>query len=115
MSLIVRLEVDVEYVAEGICTERNMCDPKVGSPVLTVGSILGIRPGFFLGLSRGGLSAESTDDGSLGVRISSAVEGHWKKRRKCGRKWQQRDEKMAFHWLSTSISIHHEISPSAFI
>ena len=67
MSLIVRLEVDVEYVAEGICTERNMCDPKVGSPVLTVGSILGIRPGFFLGLSRGGLSAESSDNSSARV------------------------------------------------
>ena len=74
-TLFGELEIKVADVAKGVPTEGDVGDPEVGSPVLIVCSILGIRPGFFLGLSRGRLRAESTDDGSVGVRIPSAVEG----------------------------------------
>ena len=66
-TLFGELEIDVADVPEGILTEGDMSDPEVGSPVLIVCSILGIRPGFFLGLSRGGLSAESSDNSSARV------------------------------------------------
>ena len=38
-------------VAEGVLAKGDMSDPEVGSPVLAVGSVLGIGTSLFLGLS----------------------------------------------------------------
>ena len=66
-TLFGELEIDVADIPEGILTEGDMSDPEVGSPVLIVCSILGIRPGFFLGFSAGRFRAETSHDSSAEV------------------------------------------------